>query len=117
MPINGYRKLAAFAALLVVGLALVHFYGDVPEHFLSLLQLGFGTFVAGNALEHVTAAYTNVNTSSSAPAPDSIAVEAKLQALEEHDKVTHEAVATVQNTLAFIITKTGLDKAPPQQGS
>lgn len=124
MTVKGHRKLIALGALLAIGTVMVAVFKDIPTNFLSLLQFGFGTFVAGNAWERGTDAYCVTQGPPSAevesdtplpPAPvDLSPLHERLDTLAEHDAANSEAVATVQKTLSFIITKTGLDKAPPQ---
>lgn len=121
MTVKGHRKLIALGALLIIGAIMVAIFKDVPANFLSLLQFGFGTFVAGNAWERGTDAYCatqgpgiGIASTPSPPEVDLTNVHSKLDTLAADVATSHEAVATVQKTLSFIITKTGLDKPAPQ---
>lgn len=50
----GLRKIITAFILLLVGLGIVIYKGDIPPNFLTLLQTIFGAFVVGNAFEHYT---------------------------------------------------------------
>lgn len=117
----GSRKIVAFISILVVGTAMVVFYKDIPTNFLSLLQLGFGVFVAGNALEHTTNAYVSTQAPAPALAPpaqeaapvDLTPVNNGIEEVKAEQTRAHDAIAIVQQGLSFIITRMGLDKVPP----
>jgi hypothetical protein len=102
----GGRKMVAVLVCVVIGVAAVFIKGDVPANFLSLVEFLFGAFVVGNGVEHAAGAYSAAN--SDGPMPDNSDVLARLNGLEEHLGATQQGVATVQQTLSFIIQKTGL---------
>lgn len=56
------RKIVAGLVLLIAGLVITYFKGDIPVNLLSLMQLLYGAFVAGNLGEHATNAYVSVKT-------------------------------------------------------
>ena len=51
----GNRKLVVGLVLLISGLSVTYFKGDVPPNLLSFMQALFMFYVAGNGLEHWTA--------------------------------------------------------------
>lgn len=48
------RKIVTGAVLLVSGLLVTYWKGDIPSNLLSLMQTLFYAFVAGNGFEHYT---------------------------------------------------------------
>lgn len=46
------RKIIAAAVLLISGLMVTYWKGDIPPNLLSLMQTLFYAFVAGNGFEH-----------------------------------------------------------------
>ncbi len=48
------RKIITGAVLLISGLAVTYWKGDVPSNLLSLMQSLFYGFVLGNGFEHYT---------------------------------------------------------------
>lgn len=48
------RKIISGLVLLVVGVLVVYWKGDIPTNFSTFLQTMYGAFVVGNAFEHYT---------------------------------------------------------------
>lgn len=48
------RKIVSGLVLLVVGLVVTYWKGDVPVNLMSLMQWLYAAFVVGNAAEHYT---------------------------------------------------------------
>ena len=53
------RKIILAAILLLVALVVTYTKGDIPSNLLSFMEVLFGTFVIGNATEHVSNAVIN----------------------------------------------------------
>lgn len=110
------RKAIAGALILVVGLAVVALKGDIPENLLALLQVLFGGFVLGNAVEHASEAVRAGITGKDA-VNDSVVsaedIQYLAQQLESQRAVIDQVgtgVANTQAALSLIITKYGIDK-------
>jgi hypothetical protein len=105
----GGRKVAGALLVIAIGVGVVFLKGDIPPNLMALLQVVFGAFVAGNAVEHMAAARKPAeslevsNETSLEPgaitelqAPSQIGVElAEIKG----------GIATVQQTLVAIIEK------------
>ena len=48
------RKIISGLVLLVTGLAVTYFKGDIPPNLMSLMQVLYSAFVIGNGVEHFT---------------------------------------------------------------
>ena len=57
MSVFSTRKIISGVILLTVGVVITFIKGDIPPNLLSLMQLLYVTFVAGNGFVHATTAY------------------------------------------------------------
>lgn len=125
--IYGFRKIIAALVVVGVGAALVYLHGDVPPGMQEVLQWVFAAFVVGNGVEHITDAVASKQASPQAAAPeapnqpDSLMVSAlekldtlalDLNQVKVTDNDAKQSLSLISDTLAMIIRKTGLDKAP-----
>lgn len=54
MTLTSQRKIISGVILLLAGILVTYWKGDIPEHLLSLMETLYYAFVAGNAFEHFT---------------------------------------------------------------
>lgn len=54
MDVFTTRKIISGFVLLITGIAVTVIKGDIPSNLLSLMQVLYATFVAGNAAQHYT---------------------------------------------------------------
>ena len=108
----GGRKLILAVVSLIIGV-VVYFVKGIDANFLGLLLGIPGLFSVGNAAEHIAGAVKarpQQNTEVAKSLEKSLET---INRLNEQNAALLESVATVQQTLSYIITVTGLDR--PQQ--
>lgn len=115
----GGRKSVAIILCLLLAVGAVLLKGDVPSNFKDLLEFLFGAFVLGNVGSKVVAARAGVPEGAGAePAPsleapgpslDLAPLEEAVARLEEVANLTAGGVNTTNQTLAYIVQKTGLN--------
>lgn len=111
----GNRKLVITLVLMITGVVVAIVKGDIPEHLQLFLEVLFGGFVVGNGIEHITNTQkVKYSSSSSTPVSAPTPVTVDTSHIEASQKQIAEGVSLIQELLKFIITKTGLDKAPPK---
>lgn len=54
MNVVSTRKLISGLVLLITGIVIAWYKGDIPTNLNNLMQMLYGAFVMGNAVEHFT---------------------------------------------------------------
>lgn len=107
-------KLVMAAVVMIVGIAIALYKGDIPEHLLQLLEVVFGGFVMGNvantalgvAVEHAEVKYGK---SVEEDIPVSV-ISTQVPDLVPMLEKQAASLDLIQQTLLMIIKKAGLDK-------
>jgi hypothetical protein len=121
----GGRKVVVSALLLVVGVGVTLYVGDVPDGLLQLMSVIFGGFIVGNVGEHISGAVVSkaeALAAGASPSTPSAAVDTEalskdisyvsqqVASFEAKLDSQAEGVAAVQQALTLIIKKYGIDK-------
>lgn len=91
----GGRKLAVSLLVLVVGLAISLYKGDIPPNLLNLLEMVIGAFVGGNVLAKALGVAVQRKTEPLPPPPGAIPAPADLSS----GSVSNEEVRAAFNEL------------------
>ncbi len=109
----GKRKLLVFGIILVVGIAIALYKGDIPSNLLQLLEVVFTGFMAGNVAGHALDAvveHADIKYAPESPKVESSPIVVDTVAIEDLIKSQAQALDIIQQTLLMIIKKAGLDK-------
>jgi hypothetical protein len=112
----GGRKVLVVLVTLALGLAITLWKGDIPSGLLSLIQVLFGAFIAGNGVEHIAGVMAASRSSALPEAADGevsneevlarvASVEARIEAVHTDVQASQTAVNKVQETLIAIIQR------------
>lgn len=116
--IGGRKALVSFVVLLV-GVGVTLYTGDVPDGLLQLLSIIFGGFIVGNVGEHISGAVVSkaealagVSTEANTVAtPDVVKVFTdELQIIDSKLKAQADGVDAIQQALTMIIKKYKMDE-------
>ncbi len=113
----GSRKLLVGLIVLVMGLGVTVAVGDIPPHLLQLLEVIFGGFIVGNSVSHI------VNSKRPIPIDEPVREEPIFEPAPEAEipppppqqvdlTPLMQGIMTVQEMLALIIRRAGIDKLP-----
>lgn len=113
----GGRKSLALIVILVIGAIVTSLKGDIPVEFSHFLEIMFGIFVGGNVgSKAFYKTNDNLPVASSDNSSDSIAELQKTNiAISELHKTNisiTQGISLVQQILAQIVRKTGIDRMP-----
>jgi hypothetical protein len=105
----GGRKVLAALVVLIVGIGVVLMKGDIPPNLLSLMQVVFAAFVAGNGVEHVAGAYAETKApmveTAATPPIDLGHIEASLNEVKEEAAQAKEAATLGNQGIQYIIQR------------
>lgn len=117
----GGRKALMALAILVTGVGVTFYKGDIPTNLLMLLQTLFGAFVLGNGVEHVAGAVRKSEQEEVTTSPNDVVVtaveeaEAEVDRVAEVEQTTEKMAAQVdalQKALGQIVMFLNKEKAP-----
>lgn len=101
--LEGFRKIIASVIVLVVGLSVTYFKGDIPANLLQLLQVIFAGFMAGNIGEHLTDALSAGHDAkveiAHMEASTNLAETTVSEQVAEHDDKAQKALADIKASL------------------
>lgn len=108
----GGRKLVFGLITLGVGLVIGHIKGDIPPNVLSLLEMLFGSFVAGNSVGTIVGAVVSGKAvPESTDVVDSDLV-SHIEEVKAANSTLAQSVSIIQQSLSLIIRRTGIDRMP-----